>query len=64
MEAGGVATKLRPKASTFNSVGDSWWKRDFLWLYFRNSVGVLGGSGAWCVSEVSRCACLWEEFLE
>ena len=30
MEAGGVGTKLRPKASTSVSVGVSWWEERFL----------------------------------
>ena len=28
VEAGGVVIKLRPKASTSVSIGDSWWERD------------------------------------
>ena len=34
MEAGGVGTKLRPKASTSVSVGDSWWEERFLMALF------------------------------
>ena len=34
VEAGGVGTKLRPRASTSVSVGNSWWEESFLWLYF------------------------------
>ena len=30
MEAGGVGTKLRPKASTSISLGVSWWEERFL----------------------------------
>ena len=34
MEAGGVGTKLRPKASTSVSVEDSWWEKTFLMSFF------------------------------
>ena len=34
VEAGGVRTKLRPKASTSVSVGNSWWEERFLMALF------------------------------
>ena len=34
----GVGTKLRPKASTSVSVGDSWWEERFLMALFLNFV--------------------------
>ena len=34
VEAGGVGTKLRPKASTSVSIGDSWWEERFLMALF------------------------------
>ena len=34
VEAGGVGTKLRPRASTSVSVGDSWWEKTFLMSFF------------------------------
>ena len=34
VEAGGVGTKLRPKASTSVSVEDSWWEKTFLMSFF------------------------------
>ena len=34
MEASGVGTKLRPKASTSVSLGDSWWEERFLKALF------------------------------
>ena len=34
MEAGGVGTKLRPKASTSFSIGNSWWEERFLMALF------------------------------
>ena len=34
MEAGGVGTKLRPKATTSVSMGDSWWEERFLMALF------------------------------
>ena len=34
MEVGDVGTKLRPKASTSVSMGDSWWEERFLMALF------------------------------
>ena len=34
VEVGGVGTKLRPKASTLVSIGDSWWEERFVMALF------------------------------
>ena len=64
MKARGVGTKLRPKASTSVSMGDSWWEKRFLMALFLKLVWSSWIDPSLDVSEISRCACLWEEFLE
>ena len=54
MKARGVGTKLRPKASTSVSMGDSWWEKRFLMALFLKLVWSSWIDPSLDVSEISR----------